>query len=190
MTLRPFYSRVRVSQKIREIRNDLGMTQKQFAEALGAPESQGQVSRWENAAVVPEEDTLRKIAELADKPEDYFVDWPAYGGRGQIGGVLIEVLEHLAERFPREELVDALEEFVESLLEDDIVSDADLIAWDSYLRGAGVIRRGASTGSREAAAAETGKGEGADDARRAVQADAEAPPPTADPSEKKTGSEG
>lgn len=57
-------SRAEIGRMIREIREALGMTQGEFAHALGIPGSQSQVSLWERGRVMPVTDTLHAVAEL------------------------------------------------------------------------------------------------------------------------------
>jgi transcriptional regulator with XRE-family HTH domain len=51
------------SDQIRELRNSTGMTQDQFAEAVGA--DQGQVSRWESGVAMPSVEAWIKLGSLA-----------------------------------------------------------------------------------------------------------------------------
>ena len=61
-----------LGRRIEEIRESLGMTQQEFAEALGAPQGQPQVSRWERGEVRPQQKTLRTIAELVGEGVEIF----------------------------------------------------------------------------------------------------------------------
>lgn len=142
MALQPLYSRHRVAHKIKEIRKErLDLTQAEFAEALGAPESQSQVSQWETGKVMPSEETLTKIADLAGLRLHYFIEGPIYEGAGALGEMIIEVAERMSDRFPRDEVLDVMQELVDEFLEGGAFGDGDMAAWRGYLRGVGLIRR-------------------------------------------------
>jgi transcriptional regulator with XRE-family HTH domain len=64
--------RIEIGRIIREIRERLGMTQRDLAEHLGSPGSQSQVSLWERGRHRPAPDTLRQIAGLADEDLSVF----------------------------------------------------------------------------------------------------------------------
>lgn len=65
-------SKEEIGEEISRIMNRLGMNQFQFAEALGIPGSQAQVSKWIRGLVRPHDETLEKIAELGNVPISVF----------------------------------------------------------------------------------------------------------------------
>lgn len=144
MALDPMYSKLRVAQKIKELRSDMSLTQKEFAEAIGAPESQSQVSLWESGKVLPQPDTLRRMAQVAGKGMDYFQeDEGRFEGAGAVGYLLIEIADQFTNHgFSQEEVVSILNEIVEAATEEDsVIGLTDSVAWDSYLRGLGYYFR-------------------------------------------------
>ena len=60
--------------RIRKARLDLGMSQAQFAQALGA--SQGSISKWENGREVPGGQFILQMVFISDKTFDFFVENP------------------------------------------------------------------------------------------------------------------
>lgn len=136
------YSRAKVGQRIRAIREGKGMSQAAFAEALGLSKgSQSQISQWEGGAVLPTKQTLERIAQLGGVKPEVFEEYPLFAKQGTIGGVLIEIIERFSEHFPKDQVVSLLQELVDELTEFDSMSAHDHAAWDGYLRGAGLIRR-------------------------------------------------
>lgn len=53
-----------VGSRIRHIRDTKGLTMKQFGELFDPPASKGLVSNWENGYNLPNQERLKKIAEL------------------------------------------------------------------------------------------------------------------------------
>jgi len=61
-----------IGKKIREAREDLGISQKDLGMALGL--SDKAVSAYEASRTIPPLETLMRIAEELNKPLDYFID--------------------------------------------------------------------------------------------------------------------
>lgn len=61
-----------IGLKIKYLRENLGLTQVDLADRIGA--SQQQVHRWENSKVTPSADTIAKISEVFGVSADYLLD--------------------------------------------------------------------------------------------------------------------
>ena len=145
--LQALYSKVRVGQKIKELREEkLRKTQAELAELLGAPGSQSQISLWEGGRVLPAEGTLAKIAVISGVDLNYFAEYPLYATGGAVGGVLIEVAELMSQKFPRDEVLDVLEAVVREVVEWEGMPSQNHAAWEGYLRGVGRTRRAEAEG--------------------------------------------
>ena len=141
MSLGPLVSRVDVANKVLEARRKLGLTQEEFAAALGVPGSQSQVSLWEKGKVAPSVDTLKRISKLAGLRLDDFVDWYDLDDPKRLGNILIEVAERFSTIMPREDALMVLQQLVADLKEACDYSYAEIASWEGYLRGLGVVRR-------------------------------------------------
>lgn len=61
-----------VAQLVKEIREELGMSQELFAEALGMPKGQAEVSRWERAKRRPGPKKMMTMARMIGKDVSIF----------------------------------------------------------------------------------------------------------------------
>lgn len=73
--------RKKVSQRIEKLRKDFGLTQPEFAKALGLEEKKGRstINNWEQGAIQVKSDDLIRISEKFDVSSEYllgFVDTP------------------------------------------------------------------------------------------------------------------
>jgi transcriptional regulator with XRE-family HTH domain len=69
---------------IKRARLQLGMSQTEFAQALGAKAGQAQVSKWENGKVLATPETIEAIAGLIDMTPDAFLE-KIYWDMGRAG---------------------------------------------------------------------------------------------------------
>jgi len=58
-------------ERVKELRNEKGMTTVQLGEALGV--SDATISRWENSLINPSADSVFKIAKYFDAPAGYII---------------------------------------------------------------------------------------------------------------------
>ena len=86
-----------VSQKIRELRLNRGMTLKEFGELFDAAESI--VLRWENGTSIPNRSRLKKIADLIGVPVSEFISNHTGEKIKEIRLGLGETMEEFGERF-------------------------------------------------------------------------------------------
>lgn len=63
-----------IHTRIRKIRQNLGLTMKEFGEKFTPVASKGVVSNWENGYNFPNNERLKKIAELGNVTVDYLLD--------------------------------------------------------------------------------------------------------------------
>ena len=62
-----------LAQKIKAIRQDLGLSMEEFGKLFDPPASKGVVSNWENAYNKPNNERLKKIAQLANTTIEYLL---------------------------------------------------------------------------------------------------------------------
>jgi transcriptional regulator with XRE-family HTH domain len=60
------FHKKRIGSRIRVIRNELGLTMKEFGKRFDPPASDSIVSRWERGINLPNEERLKRVSELGD----------------------------------------------------------------------------------------------------------------------------
>ncbi|MFD1416846.1 helix-turn-helix domain-containing protein [Oceanobacillus jeddahense] len=63
----------KIGSRIRVIRNELGLTMKEFGEKIDPPASDSIVSRWERGKSLPNNERLNAIAELGNVSISYLI---------------------------------------------------------------------------------------------------------------------
>lgn len=101
-----------MGEKIREIRVNMGLTQQGFADKLGLDEKSGYkvVSKWETDINKPSVETLKKISDVTGRKISYFTE--------------SEEEENVTEK------KSVIDEFLDRLIEQDIVKDANNLSDD------------------------------------------------------------
>lgn len=74
----------RMGARIKDRREELGLTQKQLADLVGGATDGNQVSKWERGANRPTDARLEKIAEALQVQPAYFHTPPPAGGTGDL----------------------------------------------------------------------------------------------------------
>lgn len=60
--------------KIRQVRQDLGLSMEEFGKLFNPPASKGVVSNWENGYNKPNNERLKRLSEISKKPIEYFIN--------------------------------------------------------------------------------------------------------------------
>lgn len=60
------FQKKRIGSRIKQVRNEMGLTLKEFGNKFVPPASDSIVSRWERGVSIPSDDRLNKIAEMSD----------------------------------------------------------------------------------------------------------------------------
>lgn len=74
----------RMGSRMRERREELGMTQRQLADLVGGATDGNQVSKWERGANRPTDPTLEKLAGALQVEVSYFHTSPPANGTGDL----------------------------------------------------------------------------------------------------------
>lgn len=139
------------ARNIKTFREQLGMSQSQFAAGYGAPGSQSQVSQYERGKRRPTEQTLRRMillgrehgvtARLTRSGTLVLGRQEAEGAeKGPLAGVLIDLAEMLAGGSEERELWIRRVDWAARRMLDLLPDDDDRAIWDAYITGTGIER--------------------------------------------------